>query len=60
MDQKVTAEYLEQVFESAKNWGRWGEDDECGALNYITDKKRSAAAAPILGVTLDLYDKKFT
>jgi hypothetical protein len=45
MAEKVTAEYLEQAFESAKSWGRWGKDDPCGALNYITDKKRAAAAA---------------
>jgi kynurenine formamidase len=25
------------------NWGRWGEDDEVGALNLITDEKRLAA-----------------
>ena len=26
------------------NWGRWGEDDEMGALNLITPQKRRAAA----------------
>jgi hypothetical protein len=25
------------------NWGRWGNDDEIGALNLITDEKRLAA-----------------
>jgi len=45
MSSPVTAEYLEQIFEQVKNWGRWGEDDERGALNLITDKKRAAAAA---------------
>ncbi|MFP6625063.1 MAG: cyclase family protein [Myxococcota bacterium] len=45
MAEKVSAEYLEEAFESAKNWGRWGDDDQRGALNYITDKKRAAAAA---------------
>jgi len=32
------------LFEKHSNWGRWGKDDERGALNYITDKKRAAAA----------------
>ena len=27
------------------NWGRWGKDDELGALNLITPAKRRAAAA---------------
>src|SRR5204863_2954950 len=27
------------------NWGRWGKDDEMGALNLITSAKRKAAAA---------------
>ncbi|MGA2410700.1 MAG: cyclase family protein [Candidatus Binataceae bacterium] len=32
------------VFEKVSNWGRWGKEDERGALNLITDKKRTAAA----------------
>jgi len=32
------------VFEKVSNWGRWGKEDERGALNFITDKKRAAAA----------------
>lgn len=28
-----------------RNWGRWGDDDERGALNLITDEKRAQAAA---------------
>ena len=28
-----------------RNWGRWGDDDERGALNLITDAKRAQAAA---------------
>ena len=39
----TTAE-LEELFESVKNWGRWGADDERGALNYITPDKVAAAA----------------
>jgi kynurenine formamidase len=42
-----TAADVEQLFESLKNWGRWGTDDERGALNYITPEKRRAAAASV-------------
>ena len=31
-------------FDSLSNWGRWGADDELGALNYITPGKRREAA----------------
>ncbi|MCA9512395.1 MAG: cyclase family protein [Myxococcota bacterium] len=41
----VTAEWLEKTFEQVKNWGRWGDDDQAGALNFITPAKRAAAAA---------------
>src|SRR5213592_1386218 len=27
-----------------RNWGRWGKDDEVGALNLVTPAKRAAAA----------------
>ena len=32
------------MFESLKNWGRWGADDQRGALNHLTDDRRAAAA----------------
>lgn len=32
-------------FDSLSNWGRWGPDDQLGALNYITPEKRRDAAA---------------
>ena len=31
--------------ESLSNWGRWGDDDEKGAINLITPQKSAAAAA---------------
>ncbi|MET9310730.1 cyclase family protein [Kribbella sp. NPDC003505] len=31
-------------FDTLSNWGRWGEDDELGTLNLITDDVRLAAA----------------
>jgi kynurenine formamidase len=36
---------MDEIFESVKNWGRWGADDQAGALNLITDEVRQAAAA---------------
>ena len=38
---------VEQIAEAAeryRNWGRWGEDDVLGTLNFIDDAKRSYAA----------------
>ena len=36
---------LEAVFEDVKNWGKWGDDDQRGALNYITPARVAAAAS---------------
>jgi kynurenine formamidase len=41
---KPTEAELKGVFEKCSNWGRWGKADERGALNFITAKKRAAAA----------------
>jgi len=40
----VSLEEFERIFESVKNWGRWGPDDQLGTLNYITPEKVRAAA----------------
>jgi kynurenine formamidase len=45
MSDPVSAEWLDRVFHETRNWGRWGGDDERGALNFITPAKRAAAAA---------------
>ncbi len=45
MTEALTPEGFERMFEAAKNWGRWGDDDQRGALNLIDDKKRAEAAA---------------
>ena len=46
---------LWRMFEDLKNWGRWGADDERGALNHLTPAHRTAAAALVRdGVTLSL------
>jgi kynurenine formamidase len=39
-----TTAALDQMYEELKNWGRWGPDDERGALNYLTDEHRRAAS----------------
>jgi len=41
----ATRETIDQWFEVLSNWGRWGPDDELGALNLITPDKRCQAAA---------------
>ncbi len=46
---------LDQLFTSLKNWGRWGDDDERGALNHLTPGHRVAAAALVRdGTTVSL------
>ena len=39
-----SAEEVKGYMQSLSNWGRWGDDDELGTLNYITPEKRIAAA----------------
>ena len=34
-------------FSTLSNWGRWGDDDELGTLNHITDDVRLAAARAV-------------
>jgi len=43
-----TPDHMRKVYEAAKNWGRWGADDEMGALNLITPAVRREAAAAIV------------
>ena len=40
----VSQAQYEQWFDELSNWGRWGPDDEMGALNLITPEKRREAA----------------
>ncbi len=50
MSNRVTVPAFEEIFESVKNWGRWGADDQLGTLNYITpDKVRDAARLVVSG-----------
>jgi kynurenine formamidase len=43
--QRPSSDEVKGLFEKLSNWGRWGKDDQRGALNFITDAKRAAAAA---------------
>ncbi|MDL5159222.1 cyclase family protein [Actinomycetospora termitidis] len=36
-------------FDTLSNWGRWGDDDERGTLNLVTDEVRLAAARAVRG-----------
>jgi kynurenine formamidase len=40
----VTPEYCESLWTQVCNWGRWGDDDQHGALNLIDAAKRQRAA----------------
>jgi kynurenine formamidase len=40
-----TAEEIVDFYRTRRNWGRWGPDDQVGAVNLITPQKRVAAAA---------------
>ena len=40
----VSLAQFSAMFEELKNWGRWGPDDQRGALNLITAAKRVQAA----------------
>ncbi len=44
MNVKYTTAQIAELLEKVSNWGRWGKDDQRGALNFITPKKRIAAA----------------
>jgi kynurenine formamidase len=49
-----SAEFRE-LFEAVSNWGRWGESDQRGALNYLTaDRVLAAARLVRSGETLSL------
>lgn len=45
--EKVSVEEFEAIFESVKNWGRWGDDDVMGTLNLITPEHVLRACATV-------------
>jgi hypothetical protein len=51
----VSAEQYERWKTELSNWGRWGKEDEVGALNLVTPAKRRQAAALVKdGVSVSL------
>jgi len=51
----LTKENIDQMMTSLSNWGRWGKEDELGALNLITSSKRKQAAALVReGITVSM------
>ena len=51
----VTAAQYERWKTELSNWGRWGPDDQMGALNLITPDKRKQAATLVMdGVTVSM------
>lgn len=41
--QEITQEDFDRMMKDLSNWGRWGKDDQMGAVNLITPAKRKAA-----------------
>src|SRR5215813_3184543 len=41
----LTEAQVREFFTTLSNWGKWGPNDQFGALNYITPQKRAQAAA---------------
>ena len=53
----VSAEEFRALFDELSRWGKWGDDDERGALHYLTPDRIAAAAALVregVGVSLSL------
>lgn len=56
-----TAEEFDKMFKDLSNWGRWGKDDELGAVNLVTAAKtRQAAGLVKSGISLSLAHNPIT
>jgi kynurenine formamidase len=54
----MTKEDVERLVQELSNWGRWGEEDQLGALNLITPQKRLEAARLVKeGISVSLAHK---
>ena len=52
---KLARAVIDAMMKDLSNWGRWGKDDQLGALNLVTPTKRKQAAALVKdGVTVSL------
>jgi kynurenine formamidase len=53
--QKLSKADVDRLMNELSNWGRWGKDDQLGAINLITPAKRKQAAALVKeGVSVSL------
>jgi kynurenine formamidase len=53
--QDLTIEQVDEWMTELSNWGRWGQDDQLGAINLITPQKRLEAVALVKeGVSVSL------
>lgn len=41
---RLSSAEVRALYDKLSNWGRWGKNDERGALNFITAERRAAAA----------------
>ena len=57
---EVTKEQYETWMTELSNWGRWGKDDQLGALNLITPAKRVAAAGLVEAGTVVSMAREMT
>lgn len=54
-DSQLTKDDIERLVKEVSNWGRWGADDQLGAMNLITPAKRKAAAGLVKdGISVSL------
>jgi kynurenine formamidase len=47
VEYSLTTGDLDEIYQASKNWGRWGTDDQLGALNLLTDEVRARGAAAV-------------
>ncbi len=40
-------DHFRELSAKVRNWGRWGDDDRVGTLNFIDDEARRNAAASV-------------
>lgn len=51
----ISLEAFDELYESLKNWNKWGPDDNLGTLNYITPERiRNAVATVKSGRTVSM------
>jgi len=54
-NKKLTKADIDAMMKELSNWGRWGKDDQLGAMNLVTPAKRKQAAALVKeGVSVSL------